>query len=176
MGWSAVSDCGITYQTHLLFNHFTTIRGMIILLSYEGLYFGPPGNETFTITFNIIFLQGNAHCPSLFELSCPFKIEGFFLAQKYSFTASITPSLLHTVFHEDEISVLGTDRSQKEPYQENMGDKERFHILIQSQQSWSRTPHVSFSRPFLAIFWCSRLNSLHNKHRLLCDLAQDNQS
>ena len=37
--------------------------------------------------------------------------------------------------HEDEISVLGTDRSQKEPYQENFGDEGGFQIHIQSQQS-----------------------------------------
>ena len=37
--------------------------------------------------------------------------------------------------HEDEISVLGTDRSQKEPYQENFGDEEGFQIHIQLQQS-----------------------------------------
>ena len=32
----------------------------------------------------------------------------------------------HSVYHEDGISVLGTDRRQKEPYQENMGDEEEF--------------------------------------------------
>ena len=42
----------------------------------------------------------------------------------------------HTVYHEDGISVLGTDSSQKEPYQENKGDEEGFQIHIQSQLSW----------------------------------------
>ena len=37
----------------------------------------------------------------------------------------MTPSLF-TVYHKDGISVLGTDRCQKEPYQENMGDEEEF--------------------------------------------------
>ena len=41
----------------------------------------------------------------------------------------------HTVYREDGISVLGTDRSQKKQYQENMGDEEGFQIHIQSQQS-----------------------------------------
>ena len=31
------------------------------------------------------------------------------------------------------MSVLGTDKSQKEPYQENMGDEKAFNIHIQSQ-------------------------------------------
>ena len=39
------------------------------------------------------------------------------------------------MYHEDGIVVLGTDRSQKEPYQENMGDDEEFQIHIQLQQS-----------------------------------------
>ena len=40
------------------------------------------------------------------------------------------------MYHEDGISVLGTDKSQNEPYQENSGDEEVFQILIRSQQSW----------------------------------------
>ena len=40
------------------------------------------------------------------------------------------------MYHGDGISVLGTDRSQKEPYQENMGNEEVFDIHIQSQLSW----------------------------------------
>ena len=40
------------------------------------------------------------------------------------------------MYHEDGISVLGTDRSKKEPYQENMRVEEGFQIHIQSQQSW----------------------------------------
>ena len=68
---------------------------------------------------------------------------------------------------------LGAVRSQKEPYQETIGDEEAFQIHIQSQQSWqlvrcrkghcpslkSRTPQISFPRLFLAFSCCSRLNS-----------------
>ena len=56
------------------------------------------------------------------------------------------------------ISVSGTGRSQKEPYQKNIGDEEGFQIHIQSQQSWqletcgqgrcparAEYPRVSFS-------------------------------
>ena len=42
----------------------------------------------------------------------------------------------HSVYHEYGILVLGTDRSQKEPYQENIVDEEGFQINFQSQQSW----------------------------------------
>ena len=42
---------------------------------------------------------------------------------------------LTITYHEDEISVLGTDRSQEESYKENMGGEEGFQIHIQSQQS-----------------------------------------
>ena len=41
----------------------------------------------------------------------------------------------HTVYHEDGTSVLGTAISQKEPYQENIGDEEGCQAHIQSQQS-----------------------------------------
>ena len=37
----------------------------------------------------------------------------------------------HTVYHEDWISVLGTDRRQ-DLYQENIGDEEGFQIRIHS--------------------------------------------
>ena len=37
----------------------------------------------------------------------------------------------HTVYHDDGISVLGTERRQQ-PYQENIGDEEGFQIHIQS--------------------------------------------
>ena len=43
------------------------------------LYFGLPGNENLTITFEYISLLGNALVLSLFKLSYPFKIEGLFL-------------------------------------------------------------------------------------------------
>ena len=60
------------------------------------LYFGLPGNENLTITFQYNLPLNNALSPSLLKLSYPFKIhvEGIFLAPKYSFTASMTPSLL----------------------------------------------------------------------------------
>ena len=75
--------------------------------------------------------------PSLFELSYPFKIEGFFLVPQSTRLLSLwRPHCFHTMYHEDGISVLGTDKSQKEPYQEKMGDEEGFQIHIQSQQSW----------------------------------------
>ena len=37
------------------------------------------------------------------------------------------------MYHDDGISVLRTDRSQKEPYQENIGYEEGLQIHIQSQ-------------------------------------------
>ena len=48
----------------------------------------------------------------------------------------------HTMYHEDGISVLRTDRSQKEPHQKNMGDEEGFQIHIWSQQSWQLVTFV----------------------------------
>ena len=77
-------------QNKSAFNYFwllTCTRDDQKLLS--PLYFGLPGNENFAIT-----VQGNAISPSLFELSYPFKIEGLFEVPKYSFNASMTPSLL----------------------------------------------------------------------------------
>ena len=49
----------------------------------------------------------------------------------------MTLHCFHTVYHEDGISVLGIDRSQKESYdyQENMGEEKGFQIHIQLQQS-----------------------------------------
>ena len=46
------------------------------------------------------------------------------------------PTAEYTVYHKGGISVWGTDRSQKEPYQENMGGEESFQNHMQLQQSW----------------------------------------
>ena len=74
----------------------------------------------------------------------------------------------HTVYHEDWNTVFGTDRSQKEPCQENMGGGMR-HLVAAAMETcdvWtgvlsckSRIPWVSFPRLFLAISWCRVLNS-----------------
>ena len=90
----------------------------------------------------------------------------------------------HTVHLEDGISVLRTERSQKEPYQENMGDEEGFQILIQSLLLWllvtcrqGRSPARAEHREsvFLASFlWFSGVTASlrqHNMHLLSCNLA-----
>ena len=92
------------------------------------------------------------------------------------------------MYHEDGNSVLGTDRSQIEPYQENMGDEEvisnphsvtvvmAIYLVWAGSLSYkSRTLHVSFPSLFLAIPSIATTISLHNMHRLSRDLAQDNQ-
>ena len=92
------------------------------------------------------------------------------------------------MYHEDVISVLGTNRSQKEPCQENMGDEEWFHIHIQSQQSRqlvtcqqgccpARAEHCDtvFFVSFMQFPGVATSIHLHNMHRLTCDLAQDNR-
>ena len=78
----------------------------------------------------------------------------------------------NTVNHEDGISILGTDRSQKEPYQENMGVRKDFKstfsrsthsnlwrvsrcVVVQVQNTASQFPC-----PCLVISWPSRLDSL----------------
>ena len=84
---------------------------------------------------------------------------------------------------------LGADRSQKEPYRENIGNEEGFQIHIQSQQSWQpvtcgqeRCParaenHESvFLASFLQFPGVAASTRLHNMHRLSFDLAEDNQS
>ena len=91
--------------------------------------------------------------------------------------------------YQDGISILGTGRSQKEPYQEKIGDEEGFQIQIQSQQSWQlarcaqgRCParaehHESvFLTSFLRFPGVAASIRLHDMHRLSCDLAQDSQS
>ena len=95
---------------------------------------------------------------------------------------------LYNVYH-DGISVLGTDRSQKEPHQENMGDEEEFEIHIQSQQSWqlltcgqrrfpARAEHreSAFLASFLRFPGVAVSIRLHNMHCLSCDLAQKNEN
>ena len=68
----------------------------------------------------------------------------------------------------------GTDRGQKEPYQENMGDEEGFQIHIQTQQLWQlvtcgqgRCPARAEHREsdFLASFLRFPAIRLHNMHR-----------
>ena len=84
---------------------------------------------------------------------------------------------------------MGTERSQKGPYQENMGDEEVLRIRIQSQKSWqlamceqARCPasaeHLESIFPsfFLQFPGTSAAILLHNMHHLSCDLIQDNQS
>ena len=148
---------------------------------------GNQGIKIWPFLFNIISLQGNAFSPSLFELSYRFKIEGLFLATR------LLPLWLlhcfHTVYHEDGSSVLGTDRSRQEHYQENVGDEEGFQIHIQSQQSLqlvtcgqgrcrARAEHRAsvFLASFLRFPGVYASIRLHNMHRLSCYLAQDNQS
>ena len=46
----------------------------------------------------------------------------------------------NTLYHEDGISVLGTDRSQKEPYQESMGMRKNF------KSTFSRSSHSGQGR------------------------------
>ena len=93
----------------------------------------------------------------------------------------------HTVYHEDGISVLGTNRSHLESNQESMGNEEGFQIHIQSLQSWqlvkcveghcpARAEHCkSVPRLFLTIS-CHYTSIRMHMHRLMCNLAQDNQS
>ena len=84
---------------------------------------------------------------------------------------------------------MGKYRSQKEPYQENMGDEKGFQIHIQSQQSWqllscgqeccsARAKHreLVFLASFLRFSGVAASVRLHIMHRLLCDLANGNQS
>ena len=119
----------------------------------------------------------------------PSKKKAFSWSPKYvyclydAFIASILCSI------KDGISVFGTDRSQKEPYQENMGDEEGFQIHIQLQQSWqlvkcgqghcpARAEHHEsvFLAFFLGFPGVAALICLHNMHCLSYDLTQDNQS
>ena len=92
------------------------------------------------------------------------------------------------MYHEDGNSVLGTDRSQIEPYQENMWDEEVIsnphsvavvmatcHVWAGSLSYKSITPQVSFPGLFLAIPSVATTISLHNMHRLSRDLTQANQ-
>ena len=148
--------------------------------------------KTLSLLFNINSHQINALSPYLLELSYPFKIESLFLVPKYLFTASLTPSLLPYCVprvHEGGISVLGTDKSHKEPFQEYMGDEEGFQIHIQSQQSWQLVTCGQGSCPakaehkesvfLIAIMQFSGISTSirldHMNNCLSCDLAQDNQ-
>ena len=101
------------------------------------LYFGLPGNENLKITFQY-------NLPSR-QCTKPIFVRAFlFLQNRRHFPGPLSTRLLplwrlhcfHTVYHEDGISFLRTKRNQKEPYQENMKDEERFQINIQSQHAW----------------------------------------
>ena len=95
------------------------------------------------------------------------------------------------MYYEDGISVLGIDIhvSQKEPYKENIKDEAGFQIHIQSRQSWqlvtvtcwqgrcpARAEHCEsvFRSSFLRFTDVAASICLHNVHRLMCDLDQDN--
>ena len=90
------------------------------------------------------------------------------------------------MYHEDWISVLGTNRSQEKPY---LGNEEGFQIHIQSQQSWqlvacgqgrcpARAEHREsvFLASFLRFPGEAASICMCNMHRLSCDFEQDNQS
>ena len=79
------------------------------------------------------------------------------------------------MYHEDGISISGTYRSQKEPYQENCGgggggrisNPHSVEAVIATCGVWagalcckSKTPQVRFPRLFLVISWRSRLDLL----------------
>ena len=93
------------------------------------------------------------------------------------------------MFHEDGISVLGTDSRQKEPCQENMRDEEGFlnphsvAAIMAICDAWAGTlscksikHRISFPCILLASSGIAASICLHDMHRLSRDLAQDNQS
>ena len=90
----------------------------------------------------------------------------------------------HTVYQEDGILVCGTDRSQKESYQENMGDEEGFQIHIQSRQLVTCGLGIFLREQQESVFLACIVQfpgvatsiRLHYMHRLSCDLAKDNHS
>ena len=76
------------------------------------------------LLFNRISLQVNALSQSAFQLSYPFKNRRPFYGPPSTHLMPLWHfHCFHAVYHEDGISVLGTDRSQKEPYQENLWDE-----------------------------------------------------
>ena len=139
--------------------------------------------QIWPLLFNIISLQGNALSPSLFR------------SKKKAFPGPPSTRLLplwrlhcfHTVYHEGGISVLGTDRSQKEPYKiwgwGRISTPHSIAAVMATFDVWAgelyckiRPPLVSFPRFFLAINWCRRLNSPAKYAPFTCNLAQDIQS
>ena len=109
----------------------------------------------------------------LFQFACLLKIEVFILVPKYSFTTSMTPSLIPKFLPRRLVSALETDRSQKGLNLENTGDRIGLRSRIQSMQPWqlrrvssalsckSKTPRVNFPLLFLLISWRSRLCSTY---------------
>ena len=104
-----------------------------------------------------------------------FSIEAiFFLPQVlvYCLYDAFIVSILYTP--KMGFLILETDRSKKEPYQENMGDEEGIQIHIQSQHSWqlvmrgqgrcpaSRTPEPVLLTPFLHFSGVASAIRLHN--------------
>ena len=105
----------------------------MIKKSSLSLSFELPGNYNLTITFQ--YNISSRQCTK------PISVRAFLSLQnrrspKYSFTASMTPSWLSNCVPPRWVFSLFTDRSQKKPYQENMGDEEGFQIHIQSLQPW----------------------------------------
>ena len=84
------------------------------------------------------------------------------------------------------MSVLGTYRSKKKPYQQNMGDEEGFQISFSGSSHCdvcagafsSRAEHHEsvFLASFMYFPGVAASICLHNMHRLSCDFAQDNQA
>ena len=141
---------------------------------------GYQGVKIWPLLFNIITLQDNALSPSLFELSYPFKIEGLFLVPKYSFTDSMTPSLLPYCVPRRWEHI----EARRNHIKRIWGIEEGFQIHIQSQQSWqlvmcgqghcpARIEHREsvFLANFLWFPGVAASICLHNMHRLSCDLA-----
>ena len=88
-------------------------------------YFEYRGMKIWPLLFKIISLQGNSLSSSLFKLS---------YQNRRPFPTPPSTRLLpiwrlhcfHTAYHVDGKSVLGTNESQKETYQENMGMRKDF--------------------------------------------------
>ena len=144
------------------------VRGMIkrfstpCTSSYQGMKFD---------LFNLVSLQGNALNPSLIELSYPFKIEGLFLVPQilvYCLYDAFIASILCTTnlgfqFWEQIIGrrshitrIWGVRKDFKSTFSRSSHGN-LWHVgsgVILQEQSTTSFPHL-----FLAVFWCSRLNS-----------------
>ena len=120
---------------------------------------------------------------SLFQLSYPFKIESLFLVHQVLIYCLLGAFIDPYCVTRRWTFSLRTYRSQKEPYQENMGDEEGFKIHIQSQQSWQFVTYLQGVCPARAEHpksvgfpGVTTLIHLHNVSHLSCNLAQDNLS